>query len=218
VAWCACLKSAAVILLCSATVRGAVTLGQIETFSGTHDWNSGLPNPNPPALLADSGPLGTGDTALRVTSNGGSGAGGRLLVINESAWTGDYTGEGIVALAMHVRNGGTTPLSMRVALNGPGGWFVTAASPVAAFSGWNQLVFPIGAPSLVSSGGTDAGLTLSGVTEIRILHNATVNHRGAQLSSSFQVDNIQAIPEASVPAWIALAGGFLLRRHRLQPN
>jgi hypothetical protein len=217
VAPCACLKTAAIILFCTATVRGAVTLGQIETFSATHAWNSGLPNPNPPALLADSGPLGTGDTSLRVTSNGGSGAGGRLLVINESAWTGDYTGQGIVALAMHVRNGGTTPLSMRVAFNGPGGWFVTAATPVAAFSGWNHLLFQIDAPSLTSSGGTDATLTLAAVTEVRVLHNSTVNHRGAQLSSSFQVDNIRAIPEARATSLALLSACFLLRRRRCQP-
>lgn len=211
------LKIPAVTLLCAATVRGAVTLGQIETFSGAHDWNSGTPNPNPPALLADSGPLGTGDTSLRVTSNGGSGPGGRLLVFNETAWTGDYTGQGIVALAMNLRNGGTTQLSMRVALNGPGGWFVTAAAPIAAFSGWNHRVFPIDASSLISSGGTDAALTLGGVTEVRVLHNSTINHRGAQLSGSFQVDNIQAVPEVRVPALILLSSSFLLRRNRHLP-
>jgi hypothetical protein len=208
------LKIAALFLLCSATVRGAVTLGQIETFSGTHDWTSGTPNPNPPTLLADSGPLGTGDTSLRITSNGGSGPGGRLLVFNETAWTGDYTDQGIVALAMNLRNGGTTQLSMRVALNGPGGWFVTAAAPIVAFSGWNHRVFPIDPSSLIPSGGTSAALTLGGVTEIRVLHNSAIDHRGAQLSSSFQVDNIQAVPEAGIPILVLLSNCLLLRRIR----
>ena len=193
--------------------HAAVTLNQFENFSGAPEWSSGDPNPNPPVLVADGGPLGPGDTALRVTSNGGSGAGGRLIVFNETLWTGDYTAAGITSIAADLRNGGSTTLSMRLALNGPGGWFVTAAAPVTAFSGWVNQVFDIRSAALATAGGTDAAATLAAVSELRILHSATVDFRGAKVSSSFLVDNIRAIPEPASVVLLAMAGiGCVFRK------
>lgn len=194
--------------------HAAVTLNQIETFSGSHAWSSGNPNPNPPVIQTDSGPLGAGDNALRVTSNGGSGAGGKLLVFNESAWTGDYVGAGVVKLALDLRNGGTTTLQVRLAFNGPGGWFVTPSNPVLAFSGWNHLLFDIRPVSLVSAGGSNAANTMGGVTELRVLHASAVDFKGAAVSGSFLLDNVQAVPEPGSASWLALAGGLLARRRR----
>ena len=194
--------------------HAAVTLNQIETFSGTADWTSGNPNPNPPVIQADSGPLGAGDSALRVTSNGGSGAGGKLLVFNESAWTGDYVGAGVVQLALDLRNGGTTTLQVRLAFNGPGGWFVTPGNPVPAFSGWNHLLIDIRPASLVSAGGSNAANTMGGVTELRVLHATAVDFKGAAVSGSFLLDNVQAVPEPGSASLLALAGCLLARRQR----
>ena len=177
------------------TLQAAITLNQLENFSGIHEWSSGDPNPNPPVVVAGSGPLGTGDSSLRVTSNGGNAAGGRLLVFNETLWTGDYTMAGVLSLTADLRNNGTTTLSMRLAFNGPGGWFVTTVAPVTAFSGWTSQVFDIRPAALVSAGGADPVATLAAVSELRILHSAAVDYRGAKLSSSFLVDNVQAIPE-----------------------
>lgn len=194
-------------------LRAAVVFGQIEDFSESHGWTSGDSNPNPPVVVPDSGPLGGGDSALRVTSNGGSDAGGRLVVYNRTLWAGNYTAAGVSTIAADLRNTGTNTLSFRLAFNGPGGWFVTTASPVAAFTGWVRQEFTIGTGSLVSAGGTDAASTLAAVSEFRILHSSAVGFRGAQVSSSFMVDGIQAIPEPS--AWIiaAMAGiGTLFRK------
>jgi hypothetical protein len=202
---------------CLLPAHAAVTLNQIEDFSSATQWDGGSPNPNPPGILADSGPLGAGDSSLRVVSNGGSGPGGRLIVFNQSTWSGDYLAAGIISIAADMRNNGTTMLSMRLAFNGPGGWFVTASSPVAAFSGWTSHVFDIRPADLIPAGGSNAAATLSSVSEMRILHSSAAEFRGTRLSSSFLVDNIQAVPEPSAAALSLLLAsvGLLYRRRRI---
>lgn len=206
-------------LIATITADAAVTLYQVETFLDFGGWGSGSPNPNPPQLLANSGPLGSGDFSLKITANGGSGAGGKLLAYNQSAWTGDYSGQGITSIAASLRNTGSTSLSIRFAFDGPGGWFVTTAAPVAAFAGWSLKVFDINPSSLLSAGGTDASLTMGAVTEIRVLHSNSVDYKGAQLSGSFLVDNIQAAPEPNSCMLLTLAGPLLfLRERRFKPS
>ena len=206
-----CLLVTACLIL---PLKAAVTLNQVENFAGIHGWITGDPNPNPPTVQTDSGPLGSGDNSLRVSSNGGSSAGGRLIIFNRSLWTGDYTAAGIVRLSADLRNNGTTVLSMRVAVNGPGGWFVTTVAPITPFSGWNQQAFDLRPAALISAGGSNAATTLAAVTELRILHSATVDFRGARISSSFLVDNVRVIPEPSAVMVIMLVGCLLFFRKR----
>ncbi len=189
----------------SLPLKAAVTLYQIEDFSGIHAWTTGDPNPNPPVIQPDAGPLGSGDSALRVSSNGSSFAGGRLIVFNETLWTGEYTAAGILSLAADLRNLGNNTLSMRVAVNGPGGWFVTTVSPVTPFSGWTNQVFDLRPAALVSAGGGNAAATMAAVSELRILHSSVVDYRGAKVSSGFMVDNVRAIPEPSAAMVCGLA-------------
>ncbi len=210
---------ATVLLLAIATesARGAITLNQIETFSGPHAWSSGDPNPNPPVVLADSGPLGPGDTALRVSSNGGTGPGGRLLVFNQTSWIGDYLTPEILYITADLRNSGTTPLSIRLGFDGPGGRFVTAPTTLGAFSGWSQAVFSIQPGDLISpetNGGSDASATLANVTQLRILHSASAHYEGARLSSGFLVDNVRAVPEPRLAAMLGLAAALGIVRKR----
>lgn len=191
----------------------AVTLGQVEDFSGVHGWGTGSLNPFPPEVIANAGPLGAGDSALRLTSNGGTGAGGRLIVFNQTVWTGDYVSAGIVSLAADLRNGGTTELAIRVALNGPGGWFVSESTVVPSFAGWVNAVFDIRPGALVSAGGTDAAATLAAVSELRVLHSNLPDFRGARVTTSLMVDNLSAVPEPSVFLMLSMAGiGCLFRK------
>ncbi len=208
------LRHIAVSCCLIAATDAAVVLNQIENFSARNGWDSGDPNPNPPVLAANSGPLGSGDNALRVTSNGGGGPGSRLIVFNTTAWTGDYPAASITALVADLRNSGSTSLSMRMAFDGPGGKFVSAPTLITAFSGWVHAVFDIKPGSLISAGGSNAAATLAGVTELRVLHSSTVDYRGAQISSGFLVDNIQAVPEPTTVALFCLAGAMLLFRKR----
>ncbi|MGL4400438.1 MAG: hypothetical protein ACRCXD_11260 [Luteolibacter sp.] len=184
----------------------AIMLHQVEDFSVAHDWSGGNPNPNPPVVVADSGPLGSGDFSLRVTSNGGSGPGGKLLIFNTASWAGNYTEAGVTGLSLDIRNTGSKSLSFRLAFNGQGGWFVTPAAPVAAFTGWVHLEFDLRPSSLLNVEGSDAASTMATVNEVRILHTTAVNFRGAQVASSFMVDEIEAIPEPSVWVIAAMAG------------
>ena len=197
--------------------HGAVTVNQLEPFNSLGGWTSGNPNPNPPSILADSGPLGPGDSALMVTSNGGSGAGGKLLSFNKTDWAGDFTGNGIISVSADLRNQGSTALSIRLAFNGPGGWFVTQAAAAPAFVGWVPRSFDIRTASLLptDAGSTDAAATMASVSEMRILHSSTPDHKGAQTSGSFLVDNIRAVPEPGLFAISLLSGVILVaRRHR----
>jgi hypothetical protein len=205
---------AAVLSLAAPGAFGAVTLLQTDNFGTLNGWTSGSPNPNPPSLLADSGPLGGGDSALRVIANGG-GAGGRLVTFNRSTWVGNFSSEGITSITMDLRNLGTSSLSIRIAFNGPGGWWVTAAESVPAFAGWANHAFDIRATSLLASdGGTSAAATLADVTEMRILHSPSPDHTGVALSSTMLIDNVTAVPEP--PALFLLAGSplFLKRKRR----
>ncbi len=195
------------------SLEAAIMLHQVEDFSRAHDWSGGSPNPNPPVVVPDAGPLGGGDYALRVTSNGGGGPGGKLLFFNTSSWTGNYTAAGITGIAADMRNTGTNTLLFRLAFNGPGGWFVTPASPVAAFTGWVHLEFDIRPSSLLNVEGSDPAATMAAVNQVRILHSSQVDFRGAQVSGSFMVDDIEAVPEPSVWMIAAMAGiGTLFRK------
>lgn len=205
---------AAVLSLTASCAFGAVTLFQTDNFDSLNGWTSGSPNPNPPSILADSGPSGGGDSALRVLANGG-GAGGRLVTFNRSTWVGDFSGEGITSITMDLRNLGTSSLSVRIAFNGPGGWWITAAESVPAFAGWGNHAFNIQASALVASdGGTNAAATLAGVTEMRILHSPNPDHTGAALSGTMLVDNVTAVPEPSALILLACSPLFLKRKRR----
>ncbi|MCW1923479.1 hypothetical protein OKA05_13020 [Luteolibacter arcticus] len=196
----------------------AVTLFQTDNFDALGGWTSGGPNPNPPVIFADSGPLGGGDSSLRVTANGG-GAGGRLVTFNRTTWTGDFTGEGVTTIMADLRNLGTSSLSVRIAFNGPGGWWITAAESVPASAPWGNFDFDIRAVSLVASdSGTNAVATLANVTEMRILHSPDPDHTGVALSSSMLIDNITAVPEPSALILLAWSPLLLKRKRRFAKN
>jgi hypothetical protein len=209
---------ATVFPLTASCAFGAVTLLQTDTFDTLGGWTSGSPNPNPPSILADSGPLGGGDSALHVIANGG-GAGGRLVTFNRSTWIGDFSDAGVTSITMDLRNLGTSPLSVRIAFNGPGGWWITAAESVPAFAGWANHAFDIQASALIASdGGTNAAATLGGVTEMRILHSPLPDHTGFAISSTMLVDNVTAVPEPSALLLLACSPLFLKRKRRFAKN
>jgi hypothetical protein len=209
---------AAVFSIVVPCAHGAVTLFQTDDFNALNGWTSGNQNPNPPAILADSGPLGGGDSALRVLANGGQ-AGGRLVTFNQTTWTGDFTGEGVVTITTDLRNLGTLSLSVRIAFNGPGGWWITAAESVPPFAGWSSHDFDIRASALIASeGGTSATATLADVTEMRILHSPNPDHTGIALSSTMLVDNVTAVPEPSALLLFAWTPLLLKRKRRFAKN
>ena len=174
----------------------AIVPNQFDNFEDgtTQGWGSGNPNPTPPANITTGGPTGTDDNYLRVVSNGGSGAGSKLVVMNSTQWTGDYLAAGVTSISMHIKNFGTTTLNMRIVLEGPGGnfWSVNPMV-VAATSDWQLISFSVQAANL--TGGLNVNSTLSGVTGVRILHSAAGGSKGDAVAAQIGLDNITAVSQ-----------------------
>jgi len=192
----------------------AVVLMQLETFDAPTAWAAGNPHPNPPSIQPDSGPEGTGDPALSINARSGSGPGSRLAAFNVTDWTGDYLSAGIDALTMDLRNQSLLSSEMRVAVNGPGGWFVTDSETLGTFSTWTSVKFDLSPDSLLTAGGSNASSTLAAVTELRILHSTVPTFQGGAGQRTVLVDNIQAVPEPESMILAGLAALSLFRRKR----
>ncbi|RPI75621.1 MAG: T9SS C-terminal target domain-containing protein [Ignavibacteriales bacterium] len=171
----------------------AIEPNQWDNFQDgtTQGWGSGASNPNPPQVMMNGGPSGTGDAYLLVTSNGTSGAGSKLITYNTTQWAGDYISAGVNVISMHMNNYGNETLNMRICVQGPGGSFWSAV-PVTLLpqSGWQSAQFSLSAAAL--TGGTDLNLTLSGTTQVRILHSVAGGSAGDIITAELGIDNISA--------------------------
>jgi len=199
----------------------------VGTFDGFQDgttqgWVAALAGrlpPVPPAVVADAGPGGVGDFALRITATGSpSGPGGKLVVNNvDLRWTGDYPAAGVLSIMVDVNNLNAFPLTLRLGLSEPlsvsvGGRWVTSSQIVPASSGWQTLVFSVEPNDLLPGDAfaSDVDATLANVGVIRLLHSGAVSYQGEAIAAQLDVDNVEAVPEPSF--WLGLvAGGLLLR-------
>ncbi len=201
----------------------AITAGQIDDFQDgtTQSWIGG-PTTNAP----DSGPNGVGDHALSVPSFGGGGPGSRLVTLNDSsAWTGDWTADGVTKIQLDVFNPNAFELTMRLGIAGPGDFgssgsgnkYVTSTGIVVPAHGhWHTLQFDVTAADLAQISGTDAAEALTGVTQFRVIHNSALDWRGEVVAGTFLLDNITAIPEPATATLGlgSLAMALLTRRQR----
>lgn len=199
----------------------AATLFTLSDFEDgtTQGWGAGAPHPQPPAVVENSGPGGIQDDRLGVFSNGAAGPGGKLVAFNESpAWTGDYTTAGITGVTVDLRNTGGGTLSIRLALDGPGGRYSSAtAITLGTPSLWTAASFALSSADLIHESGTGTGVladTLADVQQIRFIHNPNPGYRGIQAPGSFGLDNITSIPEPSTAGLALLAGGLLAGKRR----
>jgi hypothetical protein len=172
----------------------AIEPNQWDNFQNgtTQGWGSGSVNPNPPVVILDGGPDGTGDAYLLVSAHGGSGAGSMLITFNTTQWTGDYVSAGVTAISMHMNNFSNETLNMRIAVQGSGGNF-WSADPVTLSpqSGWQIVQFSLLPDDL--TGGADANATLSNVTpQFRILHSVSGGNTGDVVDAEIGIDNITA--------------------------
>jgi hypothetical protein len=171
----------------------AIEPNQWDNFQNgtTQGWGSGIQNPNPPVVNLNGGPGGAGDAYLYVISNGGVGAGGKLVTYNIDQWGGDYITAGVAIVSMHMNNFSSQDLSMRIVVQGPGGSF-WSANPVMvpAQSGWQVAQFSLLPADL--TGGADLNATLSNVTQFRILHSISGGAMGDVIAADLGIDNITA--------------------------
>ena len=189
----------------------AITLGQVDTFSGSiQGWFAGggpfgsVP-PVPPSVVPGGGPGGAGDSFLLVSSNGSAGPGGRLVVMNGAQWAGDYLSVGITGIAMDLRNFGTADLTLRLLFEDPiagppTNQAVTSFGVTLAVGGdWTHALFPIAESDLTVLAGNASNL-LSNTTLIRLYHGPDAAFPGERVAGLLGVDNIGAVSEpATVP-------------------
>lgn len=178
----------------------AIEPNQWDNFEDgtTQGWTTGLSNPNPPMNMPDGGPLGNGDAYLHVMANGITGPGGKLVTYNILQWSGNYISAGVTVVSMYMRNFSSVDLSMRIVAQGPGGSF-WSVSPVilAAQSDWQVVQFSLLPADL--TGGTDLNATLSGVTQLRILHSVSGGDMGDVVTADLGIDNITAAENPILP-------------------
>jgi hypothetical protein len=167
-------------------------------------WKHGISTANDPVNVSTDGPAGAGDNFLR---NMNGLVGNRHIMLNQDArWLGNYTGQGIVAIRMDVRNSGVNDLHLRVAFRGGVGpsWMATTnAVVVAPGATWVTIEIPILASDFViteDNGDSREAILLSQTVagQIRILSNnnspASIPnlHKGDQRTQISEYDNIRA--------------------------
>ena len=175
----------------------AQSLNQIDNFqNGTLDfWTSGAQNPAPPINDSTGGPSGNGDRYMHASSSGGASSGGKLVIMNTHQWAGNYISAGIGNIRMNLKNEGSTPLQMRIAiLSALESCSSLDSVPVPAGSGWITVNFPLSASSL--TGGTVSSV-LTNVVEIRLLHAVSPGTRGDPIAAQLGIDNITATATAT---------------------
>ena len=187
-------------------VGSAVTLGQVDDFQDgtTQHWVVGNPfEPNQP-VNDTGGPAGPNDHYLRLTADGLPGGGGRLVVINQTQWGGNYLAAGVNAITMSVNNLGTTDLSLRlyVADGTTQQPLDTAISTNSVFlpagSGWTTATFLLSPAHLTALRG-NVQQALTNAREVRIFHNPAPTFPPPPVAASLGVDNIKAERRTSLP-------------------
>jgi hypothetical protein len=203
-----------------APASALITTFSLDTFAASNEgWRIGGAGVQP-ARVASAGP----DSQIGYLSHfsDGGGANGKWLMWSgQSQWLGDYTSAGVTGISLWANvSAGTAPVSMRVAFDGPGGWFYSAAQGVGA--GWTEYSYSLAPTNFTyaaGSGGTGvlAG-TMSGVTRFSILAgggsvsyraNGDLLHAGTSVNTIL-VDNIGAVPEPSTCALLLLTGAGAL--------
>jgi len=187
----------------------AISLATHDDFEDgtTAGWSEGPVSTNPPIIVSDGGPSGTGDSFLRNESSGIGGPGGRMAQFNVGEqWIGDYTAAGVTTFEAQLANFGDTPLNMRLAIAtgpnlGPGRstWFASTDAMVLPADGqWHIFTLELTDTGLEQVGGSGSlAKVLADVTEIRLVSSATPDFRGDRVAGILGVDDVRALGDLS---------------------
>jgi hypothetical protein len=190
------------ILMTSTALASPITLGMIDTFeSGPQGWfTAGVQVPGQPATVQTGGPTGN---FMLLSATGLSGPGSRLVVQNQSQWTGNYIAAGVTGISMNVINLGLTDLYLRLAFENPVAGpptdiaFTTNAIFLPAGGGWTSATFMINPGNLTAALGT-VNAALMNTTLLRLYHSQAPNVPNpafpiTPISAQLGVDNIAAL-------------------------
>lgn len=189
----------------SAPVAVALTHGRVDTFSSgtTEGWVSPVGNPSLPHVVPTGGPAGAGDGYVFVTASGGAPR-GELSALNVTQWAGDYVQAGVSAFQMDCWNAGKSALVLRIQISrvSPLGRAtdVVVSKPIVLppGKGWVPVVVSIVLGDLKTLVG-DAGLALSGATEVQIVQGPVHAFQGEDqarppgVSGALGVDNFRVL-------------------------
>jgi hypothetical protein len=187
--------------------RAQITVGQVDDFQDgtTQSWLGALTE-----AIANAGPNGAGDTALRASATGAPfGPFGKLIVYNDTdPWMGNWTAAGVAQISLDVRNPNPFPLIMRLAIAGPDGFLAGGAGDVhstdgievAADNAWHSITFDVLADGFtpLTTEYPLVPLALGDVTHFRVLHHAELSFIGEAVDADFFIDNIRALGAATM--------------------
>ncbi len=183
----------------------AIAPYSLDTFqNGTlSGWSGSTQASTLPSIVSTGGPAGANDKYLRVKSNGGTTAGGKLSIHNETQWAGDYVTNKITAVELDVKNEGTTTIKYRFVIEGISGARFVSTVPVTITpnSGWIHIAFPINSSSMtLTQGAGTLNECIATGYRIWLRHSDTASNNGSAIVAQIGVDNIFAIPGQQVLA------------------
>jgi hypothetical protein len=212
-----------VVIAFSPSCAFAVTKGQKDDFENgtTQSWRVGSRGTGggSPVNVATGGPGGASDNYMRLTSTGSFGALSKLVVFNDSQWTGPYDST-VAGVSMQLANFGATALKMRIALQDNSfNTYVSKAFDLAPDGQWRTASWVLNTADFTSPTGGNINTGRNGIREVRILHSVGGSGlTGDPIAATVGVDNITAtaVPEPGV-AGLAAVGmlAALGRRRRL---
>ena len=213
-----------IFLILRPNVDGAVSITSVDRFATDNEaWRIGGAGVQPArvALAGLDGQIGY----LSHSSDGSGSSGKWLMWTEQSDWTGNYSTAGITEISLEAKvSSGTSPVNLRVAFDGSGGWFYSSILSIGA--NWDTYRFSLDPSNFtyaIGSGGTGSfAATLSSVSRFEILAGSgSVAYRGGgdlleagTSVNTIQFDNIRAIPEPATGSLLLL--GVLLAGRRLR--
>jgi len=211
----------------TSTASALITTASRDDFSATSEgWRIGAVGVQPTRIAAagHDGNIGY----LSHFSDGGGSNGKWLMWSDESKWQGDYLAAGVTGINLWANvSAGSSPVSLRIAFDGPGGWFYSSAQSVGA--GWASYSFDLTPANFTFASGSGPGVfldTFSGVTRFEILAGGggvawravgDILAPGTSVNTIL-IDDISAVPEPSTYALLlatsAAAFSWMRRRTR----
>jgi len=214
------LLAALALLQSTIPFAGAITVGMVDTFSGSLDnWQKGQVNPTFLSVVSSGGPAGDGDSYLRSVADGSSSF-GRLTVFNQNQWNSNFATDGITSIRMDLLNSGNSTLQIRLGLRNSGGAGFISSTPFVLSTGsiWQTAEFSLAESAFTVVGSPGAFSNFLGNSfALRILHaTGTSNLNGTSVVSTLGVDNITAVPEPKIITLLVCGLAILALKKRRQ--